>query len=195
VILGSGHLRHHRHDHDATCGHAGGNDRGRKPAREAPTPDHNLRAAYLHVLADALTSVSAVVALTFGKFFGQTWLDPVMGIVGSALIARWSYGLLRDTGHILIDAHVRENLLPLIRSTIESVDDNRIADLHVWKVGPDSYAAIVCVVTDYPRPPDYYRGLLANIDGLSHVSVEVQRCCQAPWFPHAPGPESRKGSK
>jgi Co/Zn/Cd efflux system component len=118
-----------------------------------------------------------------------------MGIVGSALIARWSYGLLRDTGHILIDAHVRENLLPLIRSTIESVDDNRIADLHVWKVGPDSYAAIVCVVTDYPRPPDYYRGLLANIDGLSHVSVEVQRCCQAPWFPHAPGPESRKGSK
>lgn len=162
VILGGGHAPGHSHG----------------ASRSPHARDHNLRAAYLHVVADALTSVFAVIALTLGKLLGLVWLDPLMGIVGGAVIARWSHGLLRDTGHILLDAPVHEDLLPSIRSAIESVDDNRIADLHAWKVGPESYAAILCVVTDYPRPPDYYRGLLAGIEGLSHVSIEVQRCCQ-----------------
>jgi cation diffusion facilitator family transporter len=162
LVLGGGRSRGGAHSH------AG--------AHAAHTHDHNLRAAYLHVVADALTSVFAVVALTVGKFLGQTWLDPLMGIVGGAVIASWSYGLLRDTGHILLDAATGKDLLDSVRSTIEALDDNRLSDLHVWKVGPNTYAAIVCIVTEYPRPPEHYRNLLAGIEGLAHVSVEVQRC-------------------
>ena len=153
-----------------------GDRAGGRGHAHAHAHDHNLRAAYLHVVADALTSVFAIVALTFGKLTGQVWLDPVMGIVGGVVIARWSYGLLRDTGHILLDAGAQEDLPRSIRSAVESLEDNRIADLHVWQVGPARFAAIVCVVTSHPRPPDHYRGLLAGIEGLAHVSVEVQ-CC------------------
>lgn len=178
IILGGGRAHGRAHGRPQGDGHS------------PHTHDHNLRAAYLHVVADALTSVLAIIALTFGKFLNQVWLDPVMGIVGGAVIAKWSYGLVRDTGHILLDAPVQADLLHSIRSAIESVEDNRIADLHVWQVGPGSYAAIVCVVTDHPRPPDYYRHLLARIDGLSHISVEVQRCecAEGP----APDPEKRR---
>jgi cation diffusion facilitator family transporter len=149
---------------------------GDRASGHAHAHDHNLRAAYLHVVADALTSVFAIVALTFGKLTGQVWLDPVMGIVGGVVIARWSYGLLRDTGRILLDAGAQEDLPRSIRSAVESLEDNRIADLHVWQVGPARFAAIVCVVTSHPQPPDHYRELLAGIEGLAHVSVEVQ-CC------------------
>jgi cation diffusion facilitator family transporter len=159
---------------------AGGHSGGRGHSHAAPgmphVHDHNLRAAYLHVVADALTSVLAVVALTFGKLMGQVWLDPVMGIVGGAVIARWSYGLVRDTGYILLDAAAQRDLLESVRAAVESVEDNRLADLHVWRVGPGSFAAIVCVVTGRPRSPDYYRDMLAGVEGLAHVSVEVQRC-------------------
>jgi cation diffusion facilitator family transporter len=172
IILGGGRAHDQSHNHSP---HA---------------HDHNLRAAYLHVVADALTSVFAVIALTLGKFLGQVWLDPLMGIVGGAVIARWSYGLLRDTGHILLDAAVQKDLLHSIRSAIESLEDNRLSDLHVWKVGPNSYAAIVCVVTKHPRPPDHYRDLLARIEGLSHISVEVQ-CCSEVTAPQVPDQERR----
>ena len=140
------------------------------------THDHNLRAAYLHVIADAFTSVLAIAALILGKFSGQVWLDPLTGVVGGAAIARWSYGLVRDSGRILLDAAVEKGLLETVRSNIEGQADNRVSDLHVWKVAPDSYAAIVSIVTESPQPPDHYRGLVAGIAGLSHVSVEVQRC-------------------
>jgi cation diffusion facilitator family transporter len=138
--------------------------------------DHNLRAAYLHVVADALTSVLAVVALTLAKVSGHVWLDPLMGIVGSSMIARWSYGLLRDTGHILVDAAVERDILQSVRSAIESGNTDRVSDLHVWQVGPSDYAAIVSVVSDHPQATEHYRTLLADIEGLSHVSVEVQEC-------------------
>jgi cation diffusion facilitator family transporter len=144
--------------------------------------DHNLRAAYLHVIADALTSVLAIVALTVAKFLGHTWADPLMGIVGGAMIARWSYGLLRDTGRILLDADIEKELLEKARSAIEGTGDDRIADLHVWKVGPDSFAAIVSVVTSNPQRPEHYRSLLTHIPGLSHVSVEVHRCPTAEFI-------------
>ena len=138
--------------------------------------DHNLKAAYLHVVADTLTSVLAIVALVFGKFLGYVWLDPLMGLVGGFMIARWSYGLLRDTGHILLDSVVSQEMLQAVRSAIESDADNRISDLHLWRVGPDDYATIVSVVSDQPRTPEHYKGLLSHIEGLSHITVEVHRC-------------------
>jgi cation diffusion facilitator family transporter len=109
--------RHH-HSHQHGSGH-----------------DHNLRAAYLHVLADALTSLLAIVALITGKAFGWVWMDPIMGIVGALIISRWSYGLLIDTGKVLLDRDVNAEAVEEIRSIVESDSDNRVADLHVWRVG------------------------------------------------------------
>ena len=144
----------------------------------AHSHDHNLRAAYLHVVADALTSVLAIIALVLGKLWGHTWLDPLMGLVGGFMIARWSWGLLRDTGHILVDSTGSRELLAAVRSAIESDADNRVSDLHVWNVGPNDYAVIVSVVSDQPRTPEHYKEFLAHIEGLSHISVEVHRCEQ-----------------
>jgi cation diffusion facilitator family transporter len=138
--------------------------------------DHNLRAAYLHVLADALTSVLAIVALVAGKALGWTWMDPVMGIAGGLVIARWSYGLLRDTSAVLLDGEVSDARKLRIRAAIEAETDNRVADLHVWRVGPAHLAAILSVVTSNPRPPAHYKTLLASQADLVHVTVEVHPC-------------------
>jgi cation diffusion facilitator family transporter len=138
--------------------------------------DHNLRGAYLHVLADALTSLLAIAALSTGKLLGWTWMDPVMGLVGSLVIARWSYGLLRDASRVLLDAELSEERRASIRDAIESDADTRVADLHVWRVGPRHLAAIVAVVAHDPRGPDHYKGLLASQPDLAHVTVEVHSC-------------------
>jgi len=138
--------------------------------------DHNLRGAYLHVLADALTSLLAIAALSTGKLLGWTWMDPVMGLVGSLVIARWSYGLLRDTSRVLLDAEVPEDRLAAIRGAIEADADARVADLHVWRVGPRHLAAIVSLVAHEPREPDHYKRLLRAQRDLVHVTVEVHRC-------------------
>ncbi len=138
--------------------------------------DHNLRGAYLHVLADALTSVLAIAALGTGKLLGWTWMDPIMGLVGSMVIARWSYGLLRDTSRVLLDAELPEARRVAIREAIESDADTRVADLHVWRVGPRHLAAILSVVAHAPREPDHYKRLLARQPDLVHVTVEVHRC-------------------
>lgn len=142
--------------------------------------DHNLKAAYLHVLADALTSVLAIVALVSGKFYGWHWLDPVMGMVGAAVIARWSYGLLRETGPVLLDESIEEEYKSLIRQRIEGDADNRVTDLHVWKVGPVHYAVILSLVTHFPKPPAHYKALLANLDRLSHITIEANQCGEGP---------------
>jgi len=136
--------------------------------------DHNLRAAYLHVLADALTSVLAIVALLTGKTLGWTWMDPVMGIVGAIVIARWSLGLLRDTSAVLLDAEVGSAQREAIRAAVETSAD-RVADLHVWRVGPRRLAAIVSVVSPAPRPPAEYAARLRRFEHLAHVTVEVHR--------------------
>lgn len=138
--------------------------------------DHNLRGAYLHVLADALTSLLAIAALSTGKFFGWIWMDPIMGLVGSVVIARWSYGLLRDTSRVLLDAELPEDRLAAVRDTIEADADARVADLHVWRVGPRHLAAIVSLVAHDPREPDHYKRLLKRQRDLVHVTVEVHRC-------------------
>ena len=142
--------------------------------------DHNLRAAYLHVLADALTSFLAIFALFTGKYFGWSWMDPVMGLVGAVVITRWSYGLLTDTTKILLDREVTPGLAGKIRSTIEADADNLVADLHVWQVSPHHLSVIVTVVTHFPQAPDHYKALLQDFIGDAHVTVEVQKCESEP---------------
>ncbi|MEJ2405568.1 MAG: CDF family Co(II)/Ni(II) efflux transporter DmeF [Candidatus Thiodiazotropha sp.] len=138
--------------------------------------DHNLRAAYMHVLADAMTSVLAIVALTAGKTLGWNWLDPVMGIVGAVIITRWSYGLVKQTGPILLDANIDADYRRAIRNTIENDSDNRVSDLHVWRVGANHYAAIIALVTHTPKTAEHYKGLLRDFHRLVHVTIEVNRC-------------------
>lgn len=137
--------------------------------------DHNLRSAYFHVLADALTSVLAIAALLAARYFGWIWMDPVMGIVGAIVIARWSYGLLRDTGAVLLDASEHTQLAEEIRRRIETGDD-RLADLHVWRVGPGRHAAILSLVTDSPQDPGHFKARISGLTTLAHLTVEVTRC-------------------
>ncbi len=167
---GHDHDHDHGHDHDRGHGHAHAHAPSRRHA------DHNLRAAYLHVLADALTSVLAIAALLAGKYFGAAWLDPAMGFVGAFLVARWSRGLLRDTSRVLLDEQTPAPVLQRIRESIERGTDDRVADLHVWSVGPGLFAATISVVAGHPQPPDDYKRRLPEDLGLVHTIVETHRC-------------------
>jgi cation diffusion facilitator family transporter len=137
--------------------------------------DTNLRAAYLHVVADALTSVLAIIALLSGRFFGWVWLDPVMGIAGALVIAHWSVGLMRSAGAVLLDTVPHQGLVAAVRDRLE-VDGDKVADLHVWQLGPGHAGMIVSIVSHHPQPPDHYKRRLQDIGGLSHISVEVHPC-------------------
>jgi cation diffusion facilitator family transporter len=160
-LLGGAHHQHHDSD----------------GAHHHHHHDLNLRAAYLHVVADAFTSVLAIVALTGGKFFGWSWLDPAVGLVGSAVVFSWAYQLLRDTSGILLDRTPASSDLPdEIRHAIESDGDSMVTDLHVWQVGVGKFAAIISIVAHEPRPSDYYRGLFREHDELVHVTIETQHC-------------------
>jgi len=139
--------------------------------------DLNLRAAYLHVLADAFTSVLAITALTGGKFFGWAWLDPVVGIVGSGVVFSWAYTLLRDTSGILLDRTPASSDLPEeIRRVVESDGDSMVTDLHVWQVGIGKFAAMISVVAHEPKSCDAYRALLRGHDELVHITIETHLC-------------------
>jgi cation diffusion facilitator family transporter len=139
--------------------------------------DLNLRAAYLHVLADAFTSVLAITALTGGKFFGWAWLDPVVGIIGSGVVFSWAYSLLRDTSGILLDRTPASSDLPdQIRRAVESDGDSMVTDLHVWQVGIGKFAAMISVVAHQPKSCDAYRALLSGHHELVHVTIETQHC-------------------
>jgi cation diffusion facilitator family transporter len=138
--------------------------------------DHNLRSAYLHVLADALTSVLAVFALLAGKYLGQQWLDPFMGLVGATLVVRWSWGLLRSSARVLLDMQAPDMVREGIRKAIESEGDNRVSDLHVWSVGPGIHAAEIAIVSSRPLDPDSYYSLLPRELGLVHVTFETHLC-------------------
>jgi len=138
--------------------------------------DHNLRSAYLHVLADALTSLLAIVALLAAKYLGLTWMDPVMGIVGAILVARWSIGLLRATSGVLLDRRGPSRLRDAIAARVEADGDSRIADLHLWSIGPGVYAAEVAIVAHAPATPDEYKARIGVDPGLAHVSVEIHGC-------------------
>ena len=164
------HDEHHEHDHDDHGHH------GHDHEQHGHGHDLNLRAAYLHVMADALTSVLAIAALLAGLFLGAWWMDPLMGFLGAALVTRWSWGLLRDTSRILLDHQAPEHVLLAVRKAVEGVADNRLYDLHVWSVAPGVYAAALGVVTHTPRPPEHYKALIPAELGVAHVTVEVQEC-------------------
>lgn len=156
------HHGHSHHGHDRHVGHGA---------------DLNLRSAYVHVLADALTSVTAIGALLAGKFFGWGWMDPIMGVVGSVVIAVWAAGLIRDTSGILLDQTPKDTDLPdVIPAAIEADGDARIADLHVWQVSSGKFAAIVSIVAHEPQSAEYYRGLLSEHEELVHATIEVHTC-------------------
>ncbi len=138
--------------------------------------DHNLKAAYMHVLADALTSLLAITALLSGKYFGWNWLDPCIGIVGALVITRWSYSLLRETSPILLDNSIDENNVDDIVACIENDADNKVSDIHVWRVGPAHYAAIISIVTHTPQGVEHYKNLLRDFKELSHITVEINEC-------------------
>ncbi|OLP57111.1 cation transporter [Rhizobium rhizosphaerae] len=152
-----GHRGHHG-GHGGHAGHGG---------------DSNLKAAYLHVLADALTSVLAIAALIAGRVYGWSWLDPAIGVVGAVVIARWSIGLIRQSALVLLDtADTAGDLPAAIRRRLDC-DGARITDLHVWQVGPGHHAAIIALSSPAPEPPASYKARLATLPGLSHVTVEV----------------------
>ena len=138
--------------------------------------DHNLRAAYLHVLADALTSILAIAALLAGKYFGANWLDPAMGFVGAALVARWSFGLIKDSSRVLLDKEASEKMASELRQSIEGDSSDRIADLHLWSIGHGIYAAEVAIVSDNPATPVHYKSLIPDHLNVVHATVEVHRC-------------------
>jgi cation diffusion facilitator family transporter len=134
--------------------------------------DNNMRAAVIHVMADAAVSVLVIVGLLLARAFGWLWMDPLAGIVGACVIASWSYGLIRDTGAILLDMNPDRDMAGKLRQAIEG-DGDQIADLHLWRLGPGHLGAILSVITDRAREADYYRSRLARFASLSHLTVEV----------------------
>ncbi|MCP4351525.1 MAG: CDF family Co(II)/Ni(II) efflux transporter DmeF [Desulfobacterales bacterium] len=159
-ILQSGHEHSHESETDSAQCH-----------------DHNLKAAYLHVLADGLTSLLAIIALFAGKYFAWVWMDPLMGIVGAVFILRWSYGLLKDSGAILLDAGVDRKTVSDIRASVEADADNKVSDIHVWKIGPRHLGVIISLVTSDPKPSVCYKNIIAeDHKQAGHVTVEVNSC-------------------
>ncbi|MEQ8233984.1 MAG: CDF family Co(II)/Ni(II) efflux transporter DmeF [Gammaproteobacteria bacterium] len=176
ILARAGAHHDHHHAHGPHHAHGGGDARGVADVPAAPARDRNLHAAYVHVLADALTSVLAILALAGGMLFGWAALDPLMGLVGAAIIARWSWSLVGDSSEVLLDATVDARTQRALVDAIEADADNRVADVHVWQVGIEQYAAEIVLVTHRPRPPEHYKRLLDGFPGLAHVVVEVNPC-------------------
>lgn len=163
LLFDGGHAHDHGYDHDHH-GHSHGHHH-----------DTNLRAAYVHVLADAMTSVLAIVALLAGRFYGWVWMDPLMALVGVFVILSWSYGLMRSSGAVLLDRVPDGRLERSIRLRLE-VGGDRVSDLHLWRLGPGHVGMIASLVSDRPKAPTIYKRRLAGLPGLSHVTIEVHAC-------------------
>jgi cation diffusion facilitator family transporter len=163
---------HHHHSHHEASGHHAAQDHHQSHEHGR---DLNLRAAYIHVMADAATSLLAIIGLSAGWIFGWIWMDAVVGIIGALVIANWSYGLIRAAGGVLLDVIPEPGLLNRIRETLET-DGDRVSDLHLWQVGPGHYGAIISLVTHKPKPPAQYKNRLRNIETLAHVTVEIEAC-------------------
>ena len=155
------HVHHHENEHSH---------------HEHKHDDLNLKSAYLHVIADALTSVLAIGALLGAKYFKFNWLDPFMGIIGAGLIIRWSYYLLKDTGFILLEREMDDPVADEIRHEIESDGDSKICDLHIWKVAQNKYACIVSLVTGNKYSIEEYKTRLSKVHELAHITVEINKC-------------------
>jgi cation diffusion facilitator family transporter len=137
--------------------------------------DHNLRAAYVHVLADAATSLLAIGGLILAWIFGFVFMDPVVGLIGMGVILSWAYGLLRDAGGVLLDVTPNDHLCEAIKARLETEGDF-VSDLHLWRLGPGHRAAVISIVSDHPKSPQEHKARLADLPGLSHVTIEVLRC-------------------
>lgn len=178
-------LGHHDHDHGHGHSHGHGHEdhnHGREHGHDDhehdhhhhhERHDHNLRSAYLHVMADALTSVTAIVALLAAKYFGWIWMDPVMGLVGSALVGNWSIGLLRTTSQTLLDHQASADQLATLRQAIETNADTRVTDLHLWSIGPGIHSAMITVASDKPQSPATYKARIPQHLGIVHATIEV----------------------
>jgi len=164
------HDDHEHKDHDHA--HEDQHDHGHHTSGS----DHNLKAAYLHVFADAMTSVFAILALLAAKYFGWIWADPLMGIVGAIMVARWSIGLVGVAGQVLLDRQIPIAARERITGIVESYKDTRVCDFHVWSIGPGIYSANMAVVTKYPAPPDKYKTLIPSDTGIVHTTVEIHQC-------------------
>lgn len=151
-------LDHHDHNHD-----------------HQHNRDLNLRAAYVHVLADAAVSILAVIGLVMARQLQWVWIDAAMGIIGAAVISNWALGLMRAAGAVLLDIRPNAELVRSVRESLEQGSD-RIADLHLWRVGPGHNAVVATVVSHEPRSPSFYKGRLAKFSDLSHVTIEVEQC-------------------
>lgn len=167
--LRGGHTHGHEHDHAHAHEHGAGHDHSQHQ-------DMNMRSAYVHVLADAATSVFAIIALLGGMYLGLTWADPAMGLAGAVLVTVWAWGLLRTSGRILLDAEMDSPVVAEVRAVIEQgTVPARITDLHVWRVGRAKYAVVVTVATPSDKDGEYFRRALCVHEELAHVTVEVQR--------------------
>lgn len=171
------HGHEHEHEHEHEVHHHGDATSHDHPGHHHQHPhhhhDHNLRSAYLHVLADALTSILAIMALLAAKYVGWVWMDPIMGIVGAVLVARWSMGLLGSTASVLLDHQGPDKLEKQIRKALEGDDDTQVLDLHLWSIGPGIHALIVVLAAREPHPAEFYRQRLPSGLGIAHSTVEV----------------------
>ena len=158
---------HHGHDHHHVDEHEHGHAHVHR--------DHNLRAAFVHVTADAAVSVLVIVGLVAGRVFGWVWMDPVMGLVATVVILSWSRTLIRSAGAILLDVCPDPSMARMIATRLEQGSD-RVSDLHLWRLGPAHLAAVISLVTHSPHAPERYKGRLSGLKGLSHVTIEVVPC-------------------
>jgi cation diffusion facilitator family transporter len=192
ALLGHGHDHGHSHGHDHTHGHGHGHEHETKPNRSVDhshgAPDHNLRAAYMHVVADAVTSVLAILALVLGRYVQWTALDPLMGVLGSVLVGKWAVGLLRATSGELLDVSPCLHTEERVRKALEAVDDVGVVDLHLWQMGPGRWGLVVSLYTAEPRETAYYRRLILSVAPVSPLTVEVNRC-EADHAPATTAPE------
>jgi cation diffusion facilitator family transporter len=170
---GHGHDHDHDHDHDHGKQEPKSNGMG-KP--QAGSLDFNMRAAYIHIMADAFTSLLAIVALSLGWFAGLWYLDPLMGFVGGAVITWWSVSLCRQASRQLLDVVSSEKHEDVVRKQLEAIDDVQIADLHVWELGPGRRSCIVSVVTSTPRDVAFYRDAVLSALPVAHLTIEIHRC-------------------
>ncbi len=175
VVLG-GHSHHHSHPEDNDHEHDHSDAHSHNHSHGQSHRDHNIQAAYAHVLADALTSVLAIGALLAALFLGWLWVDAAVGIVGGLVVGLWAWSLIRDTSYILLDRSAEPELADQIRQRIESEEDNRVADLRVWPVGPGVFAVIVSLVATSPRPPAHYSDMLRIFPQIVYVTIEAHPC-------------------
>jgi cation diffusion facilitator family transporter len=180
-LLGTGHHYGHSHGHghhDHGDGHSHDHTHDHSPPRapQAGTLDFNMRAAYIHIMADAFTSMLAIIALALGKYAGLWYLDPMMGLVGGVVITWWSVTLCRQASGQLLDVVSSAKHEDVVRKQLEAIDDVRVADLHVWELGPGRRSCIVSVVTSTPRDVAFYRDAVLGALPVAHLTIEIHRC-------------------